>query len=110
MTRHADDANDGVVLRALLLLLSLMMAVPAAAMPACHEAQAAPAHAMAGKPHRAPEQAPQHACVGCVPLADWMAERIAPPRLMPAAAPIPRIVTLDLVRASPPPLRPPRLN
>jgi hypothetical protein len=98
------------VLRALFLLLSLLMATPAAAMPACHDAPMAQAHAMAGQHHHKPEVAPPHACLGCIPPSDWLAAPLPVPAMAPVMTPHPRITTLDLSRAPPPLLRPPRLG
>lgn len=95
------------VFRVLLILLTLLVSVPAAAMPSCHESTPV-AHAMPMQHHRAPDAAPPHACVGCVPVGDWLAPRIAAPFALPESAPIARIVLLDLAREPPPLLRPPR--
>ena len=59
------------MLRRLLLLLSLLMALPVAAAPACHapaEATATMAHGH-GKHHAPAAPEPAHACLGCVPPA-----------------------------------------
>jgi hypothetical protein len=99
------------VLRALLLLLALLTASPAfAAMPACHDAPVATAHAMPGEHRHTPDVAPPHACLGCIPPSDWLAAPLPVPQLAPTVAPTPRIATLDLGRAPPPLLRPPRLG
>lgn len=95
-----------MVLRLLLALLLASFVVPAAAaVPACHdEAMSGMAH------HRAPEkQAPAHVCVGCVPLADWIGPRIAPPILPTPRLPSARVVRLDLGGTVVPALPPPRL-
>lgn len=94
----------------MVLILALLMALPAAAMPACHEATPAAVHVMPHEQERVPEAAPTHACLGCVPLGDWLAAPIAIGRMAPAAVPAPRIATLDLGRVPPPLLRPPRLG
>lgn len=106
------------MLRVLLLLLALLTASPAtAAMPTCHDAPVAAAHAVADSRHHRPDTqhhrrdaTPPHACLGCIPLSDWLAAPLPSPRLAPATAPMPRIATLDLGRGPPPPLRPPRLS
>ena len=100
------------MLRALLILLSLMLAAPVAAMPACHEeaSTAAMTHGP-GKHHRMPDTAPPHACFGCIPPADWIAPPLPAPRLAPALPPAARALRrLDLGRAPPPLLRPPRFG
>jgi hypothetical protein len=95
----------------LLLLLALLTASPAfAAMPACHNAPAAATHAMPGGDHHESDVAPSHACLGCIPPSDWLAAPLPAPRFAPMVAPTPRIAALDLGRAPPPLLRPPRLG
>lgn len=96
--------------RIALILVSLLFAIPAAAMPACHEVAATSSAIHHGAPHRAPDAAPPHLCPGCIPPSDWLAPRIAAPMLAPAAAPDARVTRLDLGRAPPPLLRPPRLG
>lgn len=100
------------MLRALLLILSLLMAVPATAMPACHDAgpPAQQAHGTSGERHRQPDAAPAHACLGCIPPASLLATPLPVPPLAPPSPPAFRIATLDLGRAPPPLLRPPRLG
>ena len=93
--------------RVLLILLALLVSAPAAAMPTCHDG-APTIHTMPMEHHRTPDAAPVHVCVGCIPVGDWLAPRIAAPILAPSPAPVARIVALDLGRAAPPPLRPPR--
>ncbi|SFP93922.1 hypothetical protein [Sphingomonas rubra] len=94
-----------MLVRLLLALLLASFAVPAAAaVPACHDG------AMAGMAdHPAPEQqAPDHVCVGCVPLADWLGARVAPRILPPDRRPASRVIRLDLGGIVAPTLRPPR--
>lgn len=97
------------VLRALLLVLSLLLAVPAAAMPACHDAPAASAHRTDGHDRPAPVDGP-HVCAGCIPPSDWLAPRVAAPAMLPAATPTARVARLVLRQWTSPPLPPPRLG
>jgi hypothetical protein len=98
------------------LILALMLALGAPAMPAAaHEGMAhegmAPM-AMAG--HRMPDPQPkapmaqQHLCIGCVPMGDWYAVRVRPPVSLPAPEPISRIVTLRMMPGEAPIPPPPR--
>jgi hypothetical protein len=97
------------VFRWLLILLALLASAPAAAaMPACHD-DAPTAHTMPAK-HHAPDAAPPHACLGCVPVGDWLAPRVAAPLILPEPAPVARIAALDLAPTAPPLLRPPRIG
>lgn len=100
------------MLRALLLVLSLLLAVPTAAMPACHDpaATAQRGHDMSGEHHRQPDAAPAHACLGCIPPATLLATPLPAPSLAPASPSAPRIATLDLGREHRPLLPPPRLG
>ena len=100
-----------MLVRLLLLILLAWSAVPAtASVSACHDTgMAAGMPGMAMAPHDAPEPAPPHACVGCVPIADWLRAPVVPPLL---AQPLPsdlRVVRMDLGRHGPPALPPPRV-
>ncbi len=93
------------MVRFLVLLLSLLLALPAAAVPACHQ----PAHEQAQVHHHAPAPAMVvHDCLGCIPPGDWRAARVAPAPLAATAphlpAPAARVAGLA-TRPTPPPPR-----
>ena len=91
--------------RAILALLALCLSLPAMAVPACASSTAA----MAGMDHHAPdEQAAPHLCVGCVPVGDWLRERVAAPILPAVATRVERFDRFTPGRAAPPALPPPR--
>ena len=93
------------------LILALMLALGAPAMPAAAHEGMAPM-AMAG--HRMPDPQPkapmaqQHLCIGCVPMGDWYAVRVRPPVSLPAPAPISRIAALRMMPGEAPIPPPPR--
>ena len=93
------------------LILALMLALDAPAMPAAAHEGMEPM-AMAG--HRMPDPQPkvpmpqQHLCIGCVPMGDWYAVRVRPPVLLPAPEPISRIVALRMMPGEAPIPPPPR--
>jgi hypothetical protein len=89
------------------LLLAVMLAF--AAMPAAAHDKAMPmAHGMA-MPHEMPDKAPPpHECIGCIAVADWSAERVTAPSLLPTLPPSARVAVLRLGAATPPALPPPR--
>ena len=93
-----------MMLRAILALLALCLSLPAVAAPAC-----APA-SMAGMDHHAPkeESAAPHLCIGCVPVGDWLRERVAEPILPAAAVPATAPARLAPGVGAPPALPPPR--
>jgi hypothetical protein len=97
-----------VIVRFLLALLLAAFAVPAAAAPACH----GDGGSMVMADHRAPARPdtapPAHVCVGCVPVADWLRERVAAPIVPPAPGPVARIVRLAPGIGAAPALPPPR--
>lgn len=98
-----------IVFRMLLTIASLLLALPAAAAPACHEAPTAKAVHHGHAPPAAPIAAPTaHDCIGCIPPSDWDASRIVARLPMPAMAMTTRIATLDPGEAAPPVLPPPR--
>lgn len=76
--------------RLLVVLLSLLLALPAASVPACHgdAPVAANAHHM---PHGdAPlVVATGHDCIGCIPPSDWTGARIAAPFVPDAGRQVP---------------------
>jgi hypothetical protein len=93
------------------LILALMLALGAPAMPAAAHEGMEPM-AMAG--HRMPDPQPkapmaqQHLCIGCVPMGDWDAVRVRPPVVLPAPEPISRIVALRMMPGEAPIPPPPR--
>ena len=93
------------------LILALMLALGAPAMPAAAHEWMEPM-AMAG--HRMPDPQPkapmaqQHFCIGCVPMGDWHAVRVRPPVSLPAPEPISRIVVLRMMPGKAPIPPPPR--
>jgi hypothetical protein len=93
------------------LILALMLAFGAPAMPAAAHVGMGPM-AMAG--HRMPDPQPkapmtrQHLCIGCVPMGDWYAVRVRPPVSLPAPEPISRIVALRMMPGEAPIPPPPR--
>jgi hypothetical protein len=93
------------------LILALMLALGAPAMPAAgHEGMAPMAmagHQMPGADHKAP-MPEQHFCIGCVPMGDWYAVRVRPPVSLPAPEPISRIVALRMMPGEAPIPPPPR--
>lgn len=94
--------------RLLLALLLATFAVPAAAaVPACHDVPAATAVMHHGAP-AVPEKATAHLCIGCVPIADWLVERVSERLPVAAPRPMPRIERLDVGESGPPALPPPR--
>ena len=98
--------------RLLLALLLAIGAMPGAAMPAdCQGGGAAMVMAAdhAGRHERRPAMI-DHGCIGCAALADWLAERVAPPVTMTAAAPSSAIDALVVRAAGPPRLPPPRIG
>lgn len=96
------------------LILALMLAFGAPAMPAAaHEGmEGMEPMAMAG--HRMPDPQPkapmvqQHLCIGCVPMGDWYAARVRPPVSLPAPEPISRIMALRMMPGEAPIPPPPR--
>lgn len=95
--------------RLFLLLILVAFAAPSrAAAPACHDGPAPMAMTHHGMPPAPTKAEPAHVCVGCVPVGDWLAARIAAPVPPAAAAPEPRVARLDLGRRVPPALPPPR--
>jgi len=96
------------------LILALMLAFGAPAMPAAaHDGMEGPEPmAMAG--HRTPDPQPkvpmvqQHLCIGCVPMGDWYAVRVRPPVSLPAPEPISRIIALRMMPGEAPIPPPPR--
>lgn len=99
------------MIRLLLAFMSLLVALPAVAAPACHMAAAAPtasapmSHHQQHDPAPAEQPAPEHGCIGCIPP-DTRVSGVAAPALLPAAAPVAR--TSRLERAPPAaPLPPP---
>lgn len=74
--------------RLIVLLLSLLLALPAAAAPPCHPHATTEAHAMHHAP-APPAATVAHDCIGCIPPSDWLAARIAAP-LVPIAQIRPR--------------------
>lgn len=112
----ARSANPGyrraMLARFLLALLLAAFATPAAAASPCHDA---PAAAMMNH-HQAPAPAPDpdndavaHVCIGCVPLADRMAN-VAGRALPGAPAPEASVARIDLGGSSAPALPPPRIG
>jgi len=93
------------------LILALMLAFGAPAMPAAAHEGMEPM-AMAG--HRMPDPQPkapmvqQHFCIGCVPMGDWYAVRVRPPVSLPAPEPISRIMALRIMPGEAPIPPPPR--
>ncbi len=97
------------------LILALMLALGAPAMPAAaHEGMAPMAmagHRMPGADHKTPPRAPmpeEHLCLGCVPMGEWYAVRVRPPVALPAPEPISRIVALRMMPDKAPIPPPPR--
>jgi hypothetical protein len=92
------------------LILVLMLAIGAPAMPAMgHDGMqpmAMAGHEMPDRQHKAPM--PQHFCIGCVPMGDWNAIRVWPPMALPAPAPLSRIAALVVLPNRPPIPPPPR--
>jgi hypothetical protein len=97
------------MLRLLVSLLALLLALPASAVPACHETSAAVTATMQHHEHRpaAPATAAAHDCLGCVPPLDLAGGVVASP-WRPAERPRPPMRTnmtagALLVPLSPPP-------
>lgn len=98
------------MVRAWLLLLSLLLASPAAVAAPCHEQ---PSVAAAGQHHRHQPAAPvpiaaAHDCIGCIPLGNWLGPRLAAPALIAGAAPVAapsRLPRAAATRPIPPPPR-----
>jgi hypothetical protein len=69
------------MLRLLVSLLALLLALPASAAPACHEATAAVSAPMQHHEHRpaAPASAVAHDCLGCVPPLDLAGGMVVSP-------------------------------
>lgn len=95
--------------RLLVMLLSLLLALPAVAVPACHQPVASGAHAHHAHHDPTPPTAvATHDCIGCIPPSDWIGARIACPlvaqdtRRRPAAVPL---IPGAIVRPTPPPPR-----
>lgn len=73
--------------RLIFFLLIAAFAIPSAAPATCHHA---PVAAHAGPMHDTapvPQALPVHACVGCIPPADWLSPRLMAPTLTPVAKP-----------------------
>lgn len=95
--------------RLLLLLLLASFAAPAAAVGrGCHDAPAATVMAHHDAPAAPDEEMPAHLCIGCVPLADWLGERVSGPVPVATIQPAPGTGRLDLIGSGPPALPPPR--
>lgn len=94
----------------LILFLVLALTTPVAHASARDGATptAMPGMDHSGMDHRAP-MAPQHLCVGCVPMNDWGAARVQPRILLPEPAPVARIAGLPLVPGEAPTPPPPRI-
>lgn len=98
------------MIRLLLTLLSLVLAIPAAATPACHDA--APRVSASMPHHHAVPATPgtaaaTHDCLGCIPPSDWIGPPLAA-RLLPAAlrrvpAPVAQPLGMALKPTPPPP-------
>ncbi|MGR6329700.1 hypothetical protein ACU5AX_11595 [Sphingomonas sp. XXL09] len=101
-----------MLIRLILALLLAAFTLPNAAAAACHDtlAPGAAAHAMPMS-HPAPRQeaVAVHGCIGCIPPSDWWRAPIVAP--VPAPQPLlaATIRPLDLGRAAPPALPPPRI-
>jgi hypothetical protein len=98
--------------RLFLAVLIALLALPAAAMPACH-APAPVVHQMDGMHHSAPAEQPSgrhatahQACLGCIPPETGKLAAVSPPMAVPAAPAIARALA-GIARGSVPPATPP---
>ena len=98
-----------VIIRVFLALLALCLSLPAMASPACApKPDMAMHHTGSAKDHGTEEKATSHLCAGCVPVADWLRERIAAPVPVADALPDAMPARLTIGEGPPPALPPPR--
>lgn len=101
------------MVRLILTILSLLMALPAAAMPACHEAApVAATMAHHGEHHVPAPEAPiaSHDCIGCIPPCDWAGRSVSEPLLPVALAPSTIPASMHETGSPKPTTPPPRLS
>lgn len=100
-----------MIARLLLVLMLVLGALPATAMPAGCHGEAAMTMPMDHAPRHDHQPAlTDHGCIGCAALPDWLAERVAVPPLVAATDPKPTTASFAIRAAGPPTLRPPRIG
>lgn len=96
-------------IRVILALLALCLSLPSMAAPACMpQPTAGMHHPMSGQDHAPDDRmATAHLCAGCVPLGDWLRDRIAAPvpvaDSVPGQTPARRMPGMRAPPALPPP-------